>query len=172
MDMLGMVILSLILGWFFFVFWGKRKSQMAALIASPTNTPHRMSCILMEKQTNKQTKKTLKRFLCVVSHFSLFIQCISKIPKGKKTCFFKPNKKKNKSKTEGQESAVCVVGTPAFWFTIHSSKQFKLILIIATWFAWVLLLFILNFFLFVLYFSFHPTLHRWLTWHGGGGLVG
>lgn len=37
---------------------------MAALIASPKNTSHRMSCILMEKL------KTLKRFLCVVSHFS------------------------------------------------------------------------------------------------------
>lgn len=34
---------------------------MAALIASPKKTSHRMSCILMEKL------KTLKRFLCVVS---------------------------------------------------------------------------------------------------------
>lgn len=35
MDMLGMVILGLLLGWFFQEGKGKGKSQMAALIASP-----------------------------------------------------------------------------------------------------------------------------------------
>lgn len=91
---------------------------MAALIASPINTSHRMSCILMEKL--KKKKKTLKRFfvLCLVS--VCLYDAFEKIPKGgKKTCFSSPPKKvnqtkKDKSKTEGLESAVCVVGTPAF----------------------------------------------------------
>lgn len=95
-----------------------------------------------------------------------------KYQKGIKTCFFffspkkgKPNKKKKKVKQKDWSLQSVWWGPPAFWFTIHSSKQFKLILIIATWFAWVLLLFILNFFFF---FLLRPTLHRWLTWHGGG----
>ena len=61
---------------------GKGKSQMAALIASPKNTSHRMSCILMEKL------KILKRFLCVVSHFSLFYMTHFKNTKRKTTCRF------------------------------------------------------------------------------------
>lgn len=62
-----------------------------------------------------------------MSQFSLLLyDAFQKYQKGKKKLFFsskkgKPNKKKDKSKTEGLESAVCVVGTPAFWFTIHSS---------------------------------------------------
>lgn len=72
---------------------------MAALIASPKNTSHRMSCILMEKL------KTLKRFLCVVSCFSLFCyDAFQKYQKEKKSCFFfsskkgKPNKKRTNAK--------------------------------------------------------------------------
>lgn len=64
--------------------------------------------------------KTLKRFLCVASHFSLFHMMHFKNTKGKKLLFFpkkikkKVNKnKKHRSKTEGLESVVCVVGTPA-----------------------------------------------------------
>lgn len=66
---------------------------MAASIASPKNTSHRMSCILMEKL------KTLKKVsLCCVSFQFVFYDAILK--KGK------PNKKKQKRKTEGLESAV------------------------------------------------------------------
>lgn len=78
----------------------------------------------------EKTKKTLKRFLCVVSRFSLFYMMhFKKYQKGIKTCFFffflqkKVNlTKKKKGKTEGLESAVCVVGTPGL--LIHNS-QFK-----------------------------------------------
>lgn len=73
---------------------------MAALIASPKNTSHRMSCILMEKL------KTLKRFLCVVSHFSLFYMMHFKNTKGekKKNVFFSPKKgKPNKKQTKANQ---------------------------------------------------------------------
>lgn len=55
---------------------------MAALIASLKNTSHKMSCILMEKL------KTLERFLCVVSHFSLFYVMHFKNTKRNKNLLF------------------------------------------------------------------------------------
>lgn len=63
--------------------------------------------------------KTLKRFLCVVSHFCFFsYDAFQKYEKEKKV-FFSPKKVnqtkiKDQSKTEGLGSAVCVVRTPAF----------------------------------------------------------
>lgn len=71
---------------------------MAALIASPINTSHRMSCILMEKLKNK--KKTLQRFfvLCLVS--VCLYDAFQKIPKGgeKKLAFLSPQKGKPNEK--------------------------------------------------------------------------
>lgn len=126
--------------------------------------------------TYGKTNKTVKRFLCVVSHFSFFffnIMYFKKYQEDKKGCFPLKNKKRqtkwerDQSKTKGLGSAVCG-NDPNLLIYNSQFKQFKLILIITTWFAWVLLLFTLIFFFFLL----HPILHQWLTWHGGGELVG
>lgn len=70
-----------------------------------------MSCIRMEKLTSHK--------VFFVSCLISVCVCFSKISKGKKKklAFFSYKKgkpKKDKSKTEGLESAVCVGGTLAF----------------------------------------------------------
>lgn len=58
--------------------------------------------------------------------------------------------------------------TPTFWFTIHSSNS-------SNWY-WLsphdLLGFCSCSHWFFFLFLINPTLHQWLTWHGGGELVG
>lgn len=84
---------------------------MAALIASPKKH-FTQNVMYTYGKTNKS-----QSFLCVVSHFSLCLFFKNIKRKKKKLAFFSYKKgkpKKDKSKTEGLESAVCVGGTLAF----------------------------------------------------------
>lgn len=66
---------------------------MAALIASPINTSHRMSCILMEK-LKKKKKKHLKGSLCCVLFQFVYTMHLKKYRKGEKKLAFLPPQKR------------------------------------------------------------------------------
>lgn len=94
---------------------------MAALIASPKNTSHRMSCLLMEKL------KTLKKVsLCCVSCQFFYIMRFKKYHKEKKICFSFLQKKVNLNKKKGQKqnrrTGVCSLCGGDPYLLIHNSQ--------------------------------------------------